>query len=200
MRWSCKSCNFSSPSQRTLILHYKLKHCNQARNCPLPCVYADCVCSFRTESSLKKHLSRDHSQACTKHVTSKLNCELCSFSEPCSDAQYFAHLKTHIQNKEIVKCPFKDCSFQSGVYTTFRAHKSKKHQLCTVENFRTNLYQSCTTDTPYIESTDFETHSDHLDLTPEDFHSQDLHELLQYNVASLLLRMQTVLHVSNAAT
>ncbi|KAL1280925.1 hypothetical protein QQF64_015525 [Cirrhinus molitorella] len=29
MRWSCKCCNFSSPNQRTLIVHYKLKHCHQ---------------------------------------------------------------------------------------------------------------------------------------------------------------------------
>ncbi|XP_039516101.1 uncharacterized protein LOC120470382 isoform X3 [Pimephales promelas] len=32
MRWSCKCCNFSSPNQRTLIVHYKLKHCHQASN------------------------------------------------------------------------------------------------------------------------------------------------------------------------
>ncbi|MEQ2295330.1 hypothetical protein AMECASPLE_013014, partial [Ameca splendens] len=29
MRWYCKCCSFSSPKQRTLITHYKLKHCNQ---------------------------------------------------------------------------------------------------------------------------------------------------------------------------
>lgn len=114
MRWSCKCCNFSSPNQRTLIVHYKLKHCHQARNYPLSCVYANCVCSFRTESSLKKHLTRDHSQACSKQVTARLNCELCNFSETCSDTQYCAHLKIHLHNKETVKCPFKDCSFQFG--------------------------------------------------------------------------------------
>ncbi|XP_041666873.1 nuclear factor 7, brain-like isoform X2 [Cheilinus undulatus] len=42
-KWSCKCCSFSSPNKHTLIVHYKLKHCHQARNCPLPCVYADCV-------------------------------------------------------------------------------------------------------------------------------------------------------------
>lgn len=201
MRWSCKCCHYSSPSQRTLIVHYKLKHCHQARNCPLPCVYADCVCSFRTESSLKKHLTRDHSQAHSTQVTSRLNCELCNFSETCSDTQYFAHLKTHIHNKETVKCPFKDCSFQSSVYSTFRAHKSKKHHLCTVGDFRINLYQTCTQVTSNSESTGFdETNSDHLDSTDDYIEDQDLHDLLQQKVASLLLRMQTILHVSKTTT
>ncbi len=136
MRWSCKCCTFFSPNQHTLIVHYKLKHC------VLFPVSMQTVCSFRTESSLKKRLTRDHSQGRSKQVTARLNCELCNFSETCSDTQYFAHLNIHIHSKETVKCPFKDCSFQSSVYSTFRAHKSKKHHLCTVDNFRENLYQT----------------------------------------------------------
>lgn len=122
--------------QHTSVVHYKLKHCHQTRNCPLPCVYADCVCSFRTDSSLKKRSTRDHSWAHSMQVTIRLNCKLCT----CSDTQYFAHLKMHTQNKET--CLFKDCSFQSSVYRTFHAHKSKKHPLCNVDNFRENLYQT----------------------------------------------------------
>lgn len=29
MRWCCKICRFSTPNQRTLITHCKLKHCHQ---------------------------------------------------------------------------------------------------------------------------------------------------------------------------
>lgn len=158
------------------------------------------MCSFRTESSLKKHLTRDHSQAHSKQVTARLNCELCNFSETCSDTQYFSHLKIHIHNKETVKCPFKDCSFQSSVYSTFRAHKSKKHNLCTVDNFRENLYQTFIQGTSNSESTDFETHSDDLDITDDFIEDQDLHDLLQHKVAFLLLRIQTNLHVSKTTT
>lgn len=93
-------------------------------------------------------------------MTARLNCELCNFAETCSETQYFAHLKIHIHNKETVKCLFKDCSFKSSVYSTFRAHKSKKHHFCTV----------------------------------------DMHDLLQHKVASLLLRLQTNLHVSKTTT
>lgn len=158
------------------------------------------MCSFRTESSLKKHLTRDHSKARSRQVTARLNCELCKFSETCSNTQYFAHLKIHLHNKETVKCPFKDCSFQSSVYSTFRAHKSKKHHLCSVDNFRENLYETFIPGTSNSESTDFETHSDDLDLTDDFIEDQDLHDSLQHKVASLLLRMQTNLHVSKTTT
>lgn len=105
MRWCCKICRFSSPNQRTLITHYKLKLCHQASHCPLPCIYKDCVCTFRSELSLKKHLTCDHSQcvqASSKFLkaTSNVSCDLCNFSEACSVSQYFAHLKTHIKKSQ----------------------------------------------------------------------------------------------------
>ncbi len=84
MRWCCKIYRCSSPNQRALITHYKLKHCHQASHCPLPCLYKDCVCTFRSELSLKKHLTCDHSQcvqASSKllKATSNVNCDLCNF-------------------------------------------------------------------------------------------------------------------------
>lgn len=79
MSWCCKICRFSSPDQRALITHYKLRHCHQASHCPLPCIYKDCVCTFRSELSLKKHLACDHCQcvqASSKllKATSNVNC------------------------------------------------------------------------------------------------------------------------------
>lgn len=141
MKWSCKFCYFTTTNQRIVIRHYKLKHCHHASNCPLPCIYEDCVCSFRTEFALRKHLARDHKQSvrlCAEAFT--LNCDLCAFSETCGITQFFTHLKTHLQNSESVKCPFQNCSFQLRVYSTFHAHKSKKHQHCGVKNLRTDIY------------------------------------------------------------
>ncbi len=163
MRWCCKICRFSSPNQCTLITHYKLKHCHQASHCPLPCIYKDCVCTFRSELSLKKHLTRDHSQcvqASSKllKATSNVNCDLCNFSEACSVSQYFAHLITHIKRKEPVRCPFQDCSFQTSVYSTFRAHKSKNHRHSTFKIFRTDLYQTYIPVESNPESENSETH------------------------------------------
>ena len=38
-----------------------------------------------------------------------------------------AHLKVNHK----IRCPFRDCNFESGVYSTFKAHKSKLHKLKT---------------------------------------------------------------------
>ncbi|KAF3842313.1 hypothetical protein F7725_024264, partial [Dissostichus mawsoni] len=56
MKWKCKFCTFSSANQRSIIRHYKLKHGHYGRYCPLPCIYSDCVCSFKTQVALKNHL------------------------------------------------------------------------------------------------------------------------------------------------
>ena len=83
------------------------------------------------------------------------------------------------------------------MYSTSGAHKSKKNHLCTVDSFRENLYRTLTQGTSNPESTDFEAHLEDLDLTTADYiEDRDLRDLLQHKVASLLLRMQTNLHVS----
>lgn len=190
-----------------MIRHYKLKHCHHTSNYPLPCIYEDCVCSFRTEFALRKHLARDHKQSVRLSAAAfTLKCDLCAFSETCGITQYFTHLKTHLKNRESVKCPFQNCSFQSRVYSTFHAHKSKKHQHCGVNFFRTDIYQACTPDLPDSENTAFEdnpTHLDDLDLSASLLSlpcEENVQDLLHRKLASFFLRLQTVLHVSKAAT
>lgn len=130
-----------------------------------------------------------------------MNCELCSFSETCTDAEYFSHLKRHLHNKETVKCPYLRCNFQSNVYSTFCAHKCRKHQLSSSDNFRSNLHESCTSVNVSSDNIEFETETYHSALTTEDLvDDKDLGDLLQHQFASLLLHMQTILHVSKAAT
>ncbi len=135
-------------------------------------------------------------------ATSNVNCDLCNFSEACSVSQYFAHLITHIKRKEPVRCPFQDCSFQTSVYSTFRAHKSKNHRHSTFKNFRTDLYQTYIPVESNPESENSETHSFSPDCSTVDSYIdvQDLQDLIKHKVASLLLRMQTTLHVSKATT
>lgn len=114
MNWICKFCTFSSANQRSIIRHYKLKHGHYNRSCPLPCIYNDCVCSFKTQVALKNHLLKHESvvhqsqPAVVAHgsqsnvVTHRLKCELCDFSEPCTLKQYFVHLGSHLKSKETI--------------------------------------------------------------------------------------------------
>lgn len=105
-----------------------------------------------------------------------------------------------------MKYPFQNCSFQSRVYCTFHAHKSKKHQQCGVKHFRTDIYQACTPGLPDTENTAFEENStnlDDLDLPASPLSllcEENVQDLLHRKLASFFLRLQAVLHVSKAAT
>lgn len=126
MKW--KFCRFSTANQRSIIRHYKLKHGHYSRSCPLPCIYSDCVCSFKTQVALKNHLLKHETvtgrpQDAMAHgisiVTYRLHCEQCEFSESYTLKDYFVHLRVHLKNKEILKCPFQRCLFKSDVYSTY---------------------------------------------------------------------------------
>lgn len=43
----CKICRFEHPAQEVLLKHDQLCH-YQGRYCQLPCLYTDCICSFKT--------------------------------------------------------------------------------------------------------------------------------------------------------
>lgn len=80
-----------------------------------------------------------------------MSCDLCTFSEPSDINKYFNHLKTHLKNREVVKCPFAGCFFKSSVLSTFTAHRSRNHKSSTLENFRPELLARYTLSVPVIE-------------------------------------------------
>ena len=124
MKWKCKFCAFTTNGQGRIIQHYKERHGHHRRSSGLVCIYEDCLSTFQTQVELKSHL-KEHVKEGKKIVT-KLCCDLCTFSEPSDINKYCAHLKTHLRNRETVKCPFADCSFKSNILSTFTAHRSRE--------------------------------------------------------------------------
>ncbi|KAJ7992503.1 hypothetical protein DPEC_G00279350 [Dallia pectoralis] len=202
MKWNCKYCRFDTSNQQILIRHYKLKHGHYARSCPLPCIHQDCPCNFKTEIALKRHLTQ-HRKSFHDTVNACLKCDHCNFLEPCNVKQYFSHLRIHFDNNETVQCPFQDCSFKSVVHSSFKSHRSRKHCFSTTENFRPELITNhaahvCASigDTETGDISDL----DVLTLNCASGGDDSLEESLKHKLASLFLRMQTILHVSKAAT
>ena len=60
--WKCKYCPFNCAKRTKLFNHYRLKHGSFSRTEPLPCLYEDCLCTFRSFNALKVHLSRLHNK------------------------------------------------------------------------------------------------------------------------------------------
>lgn len=134
MRWKCKFCAFSSNGQGRILQHYKERHGHHRRCSGLVCIYEDCLNTFQTQAELKNHL-KEHVKEGHKIVT-KLCCDSCTFSEPSNSNKYFAHLKTHLRNKETVKCPI----FLTSVLSTFTAHKSCYHRFSSLNSLRPELF------------------------------------------------------------
>lgn len=209
MKWTCKYCIFDSTKKEIIIQHYQLKHGHHGRTCPLPCIYQKCVCSFRTRVALNRHLSRCHRKSSVDYVNTRVKCNLCSFLEACNVKQYFSHLGIHLKNNEAVHCPFKNCSFQTRVYSTFVAHRSRSHRSQNCEHFKAELI-SCEIEEveQMIEDTDDQSEDR---LPSEDLwqpvqsspfnSSSDLavEDLIKHRLASLFLRMESILHVSKTA-
>lgn len=195
----CKICKFAHSSQDVLLKHTRLRH---GGGIIWNCFYDNCVCTFKTRSSLRSHLARVHNRR-RKHQENVLfSCDLCDFNEICTETQFFAHLGQHLQDKETVPCPFQRCTFTTNNRSSFSSHKTRKHKNHTIKDFR-------------LVNKDSEKHLDYTELNedldpatstphePVERREQDTEtvdaDILEHKVAQLFLSMQTVLHISKSA-
>lgn len=130
-------------------------------------------------------------------------CHVCDLTEPCSKSDYFAHLRTHLKNNEKVQCPFKDCSFETNVYSTFNVHKSKAHQHHCYEDFKLGVVlssqHSCAEEDTACPPVDSSGSEDECNVAEEQGNLDDTKQKLEHNLASLFLKMQTILHISDTS-
>ncbi|XP_051804668.1 uncharacterized protein LOC110969740 [Acanthochromis polyacanthus] len=205
MRWTCKLCTFFCGNCKRIIEHYQSSHRHYGRNCSLPCIYKDCAQYFRCKKSLEVHL-RDHGviEGSNELVGFKLKCLLCDFKELVSIKQYIAHLGKHLKSRETVTCLFNHCLFKSNIFSSFTSYKCCCHPSSTLKDFKTEI----TIQESQIELAECEAAETQSDVTDNDFHvpledNEPVYhtttEKIQEKLASLLLRMQAVLHVSRLA-
>lgn len=202
----CRFCSFDSSNQEALLRHHRLRH---GRGAHWPCVYSDCVCTFKTPGALRSHLTRSHCKTVKRQEKSIFFCDLCEFRETCTQRTFFTHLRHHLKNQETVRCPFLRCEYKTNNIQTFSSHRSRKHK--NTKEIRTCLGVHSENETGAIE-----THA--IDQPLDNFvevealqsgSSQDscdngrdeyvVAETLEHKIACLFLGMQTVLHVSKSA-
>ena len=210
MLWKCKYCPFICEKRAQLFKHYRLKHGSYARTEPFPCLHQECLCTFKSLNALKVHLSRLHTktseQQPTVDVPVKFCCLSCGFAESCTETDYFSHLhNAHLKVNHNVSCPYKDCDFESSVYSTFKAHKSKAHKEHSWKRFKSEIigcdYEGHDQDSAQEQIS----HADdmaELEGVSEEASENDIRDLgkqLEHNLASLLLKMQTVMHIPESS-
>lgn len=111
---------------------------------------------------------------------------------------FFSHLRTHIRMHQNVQCPYQDCNFETSVYTTFNAHKSRNHDGRKMHSQLQFKPEILTRTEPLGEVVQPENESDIEDATDfqeEDLtadNTDDLERQLEHNLAALFLRMRTI--------
>lgn len=162
---------------------------------------------------MKAHLSRSHNDShrvdATEGARGCFICPLCNFTQPFSEGILFGHLRNHLRSHEMVPCPFKNCNYRTNSYSAFNAHKSRKHSgdsgfgECVVLAYNDSAPELVAAESLREPA---ETHSpgsaDTFDL--DEINSQCdpdmLKAQLNHNLASLFLKMQSILHVSEMAS
>lgn len=196
----CKICNCTHSSQDVLLKHTRLQH---GGGVTWNCFYDNCVCTFKTRSAHKSHLTRIHNISRKHQGNWTFLCDLCDFNEFCTEIHYFAHLGRHLQNKETVLCPFQKCTFKTNNRSSFSSHKTRKHRNHTIQDFRlVNKHSREDLDDTETELND-ELEPATSSQEPVERREQDTErvdvDILERKVAQLFLSMQTVLHISKSA-
>ncbi len=193
MNWKCKLCNFTTSKRSDLLKHSRLIHGHFGRVHSIPCLYADCPCTLRTWGALRTHLSRHHSQATKSGNILSFKCIVCRSCSFDNERQYFTHIGSHLKKFQTVPCVFEGCDFKTNIYATFHSHKSRKHNLHTLEDFKTTVLQQHQ-NKPDEESDFVEDENDCGSVFEEE---DDLKKVITKRVGLLLLKMESIFNVSN---
>lgn len=195
----CKICAFVAPETNALWRHYRLRH-NHSKF--LPCLYADCPCSFKTWNTLKSHLSRKHSAKKSTSEVISFHCELCS---SCFSTQkdYFQHLGVHLKKNETVHCVFKECDFYTNVYGTFASHRSRKHGIHSFGDFRPKIVHIAQTNITDIAKAHCSNELSDVNEEPSgtgdflgEYNTEELKgEEIELNLGHLLLKLESIYNV-----
>ena len=173
-------------------------------------IYRNCICTFQSFNAMKTHLSRSHNECrinATEGAHAFFTCPLCDFKQPFSEATLFGHLRSHLRSREMVACPFKNCNYRTNVYSSFNAHKSREH--VGSSDFGDNVVLADNDSAPVINTAECVDEgpaqcesADTFDLSEVDsqFDTDTLRAQLHHNLASLFLKMPTILHVSDMAS
>lgn len=162
---------------------------------------------------MKAHLSRSHNESCrvdaTEGACGFFTCPLCHCKRPFSEEILFGHLRGHLRSHEMVTCPFKNCNYRTNSYSSFNAHKSRTHG--GESDFGDCVVLAGNDSAPVAIAAESleepaECHSagsaDTFDLVEVNSQcdTDTLRAQLNHNLASLFLKMQSILHVSDIAS
>ena len=200
--WPCRLCDSILSSRYELIKHFRLRHFHHARTCKYPCIYVECPCTFTTWKKLLTHIYREHRKLETAVAQSTtFKCQTCGCEELSTEKDYFSHTYQHLRQYENVTCMFEGCAFQTHVYGTFKSHKNRKHNPHSLSDFKAGVVkvtvQSASPDDRPTSSANIDDSQSDADSDID--YSEDLPEVVEKKLASVLLKLEKNVHVRSIA-
>lgn len=121
MNWKCRVCRKIHGSQVHLLRHYRVEHRHGSKISALPCMCPECPWTFYTFSAFKTHMCRYHviDSNQVRH-TFHLNVLCVDLNNPFLNTHCIV-TSVHLMS---VVCPYKNCSYSTNVYSSFKTHKS----------------------------------------------------------------------------
>lgn len=125
---------------------------------------------------------------------------MCDFKQPFIEREMYSRPRVHLRIKEMVPCPFPASKFKTNVYSTYKAYKCREQQNASDFDLAVVVQN-----VPDVSSdSDFENDSveqpdDDDAISAADSNTEGLAEQLQFNLAAFILKMLTILHVSQRA-
>lgn len=200
--WRCKDCGTTLTKRSELLKHYKLIHRHYGRGHSYPCTYLNCACRFKTWNALLSHLSRNHpAQQAVSKAASTFTCHICGHNQLSTEREYFQHIYQHLKNKETVTCAFQNCEYKTNVYENFKSHKYRKHS-GTVNTFKpgiSSVDESSASVASDISDVEIIESDVNLNSAFDNGYSENLEKDIELKIASVLLKLEHIFLVSNAA-
>lgn len=133
--YRCRFCEFSSNSLISHLEHHKFhRHISPY----IFCGFNACTKFFKHEIHLKKHLLRSHHLSLkienpvtisTANKHGKFICTVNLCQKQCDKfSVLLKHLKSHINRKQAIICPFSKCNKKYSILSSFTGHLTKKHR------------------------------------------------------------------------
>lgn len=191
--WKCKDCSLSFSGKSELLQHYQLDHRFHGRHRPYPCIHENCPCSSRTWNGLQKHLARNHLSQESTQKASSFKCYICDHNQLSTEYDFFQHINQHLKKNELISCMFNGCSYKSNIYGSFKTHKWRKHNSCTVKDLKSGIFVTSSISCYPTDSLNSE-----LD-EPTITDSRDFEKEVELKLASLLLKLEHTYLVSSTA-
>lgn len=132
---------------------------------------------------------------------STFKCHICGHNLLSTESEYFQHIYQHLKKKETVTCVFQNCDYKTNIYENFKSHKYRKHS-GREDTFKPGIIsveESFIGVASDVSEEEIIEHNVPLTSDLDKGDSENLEKDIELKIASVLLKLEHIFLVPNAA-